>query len=175
MSGLLQNTSNLTGNLILKLIWTMFKKKKTKQLGLSWWLSGRESTCQCRRHRFDLWSGRIPHAAEQLSPRATTYWVCALEPVNHNYRPHTLRSWSPHSPEPELHSKESHRNEKPAHCNFRAAPLLAATGEKREQQQRPRTVKNKSNSINKIKKLKHKRVKCMILSACGIWGCFEMV
>ena len=36
------------------------------------WLSGKESTCQCRRHRFDPWSGRIPHAAGQLSPCATT-------------------------------------------------------------------------------------------------------
>ena len=23
-------------------------------------------------HRFELWSGKIPHATEQLSPRATT-------------------------------------------------------------------------------------------------------
>ena len=36
------------------------------------WLSGRESTCQCRIQGFDLCSGKIPHAAEQLSPCATT-------------------------------------------------------------------------------------------------------
>ena len=36
-----------------------------------WWPSGKESACQCRRHRFDPWSGEIPHAAEQLSPGAT--------------------------------------------------------------------------------------------------------
>ena len=28
--------------------------------GLPWWLSGKESTCQCRRHRFGPWSGRSP-------------------------------------------------------------------------------------------------------------------
>ena len=28
--------------------------------GLPWWLSGKESTCQCRRHRFDPWVGKIP-------------------------------------------------------------------------------------------------------------------
>ena len=28
--------------------------------------------CQCRRHEFNPWSGKIPHALEQLSPRATT-------------------------------------------------------------------------------------------------------
>ena len=31
-----------------------------------------ESVCQCRGHRFDPWSGNIPCAMEQLSPRATT-------------------------------------------------------------------------------------------------------
>ena len=25
-----------------------------------WWLSGKESTCQCRRHRFDPWVRKIP-------------------------------------------------------------------------------------------------------------------
>ena len=29
-------------------------------LGLPRWLSGKESTCQCRRHRFDPWVGKIP-------------------------------------------------------------------------------------------------------------------
>ena len=28
--------------------------------GLLWWLSGKETTCQCRRHRFDPWVGKIP-------------------------------------------------------------------------------------------------------------------
>ena len=28
--------------------------------GLSWWLSGKESACQCRRHRFDPWVGKMP-------------------------------------------------------------------------------------------------------------------
>ena len=28
--------------------------------GLPWWPSGKESTCQCRRHEFDLWVGKIP-------------------------------------------------------------------------------------------------------------------
>ena len=36
----------------------LIKKKKewaqiNKISGLPWWLSGKESTCQCRRHRFD--------------------------------------------------------------------------------------------------------------------------
>ena len=52
-----------------------------------WWLSGKESICQkqtnkkesicqCRRCKFDPWSGKIAHAWEQLSLCATT-----IEPV----------------------------------------------------------------------------------------------
>ena len=28
------------------------------------WLSDKESACQCRRHGFAPWSGKIPHAVE---------------------------------------------------------------------------------------------------------------
>ena len=28
--------------------------------GLPWWISGKEFPCQCRRLRFDPWSGKIP-------------------------------------------------------------------------------------------------------------------
>ena len=37
---------------------------KTNIQGLLWWLSGKESICQCKRHGFDPWSGKIPHAME---------------------------------------------------------------------------------------------------------------
>ena len=40
---------------------------KFRNWGLSWWLSGKESTCQGRRHGFDPWSGKTPHAEKQLS------------------------------------------------------------------------------------------------------------
>ena len=40
--------------------------------GLPWWFSGKESTCQCRRHGFDSWPGKIPHTVKQLSPCPTT-------------------------------------------------------------------------------------------------------
>ena len=44
--------------------------------GLPWWLCGKESSCQCRGHRFESWSGKMSCAAEQLSPCAA-----ATEPV----------------------------------------------------------------------------------------------
>ena len=37
-----------------------FKFVKIVVQGLPWWLSGKESTCQCRRHRFDPWVMKIP-------------------------------------------------------------------------------------------------------------------
>ena len=47
--------------------------------GLPWWLSGRETTCQRRRHGFDPWSRKTPHTVGQLSLGATT-----TEPVLQN-------------------------------------------------------------------------------------------
>ena len=32
----------------------------SKAVGFPWWLGGKESTCQCRRHGFDPWIGKIP-------------------------------------------------------------------------------------------------------------------
>ena len=37
-----------------------FLKRHNLFSGLPWWLNGKESTCQYRRHRFDPWSGKIP-------------------------------------------------------------------------------------------------------------------
>ena len=55
-------------------------------IGLPWWCSGWESACRCRGHGFEPWSGRIPHAAEQLSPWATITEPARLEPVLRNKR-----------------------------------------------------------------------------------------
>ena len=43
------------------------------------WYNEQKSSCQCRGHGFNPWSGKIPHVAEQLSPCDTTneptcYW-----------------------------------------------------------------------------------------------------
>ena len=62
--------------------------------GLPWWLSGYESAWQCRGHGFDPWSGKIPHAVEQLSLCTTT-----TEPERHNY-------WSPCTTTTEAHAPQ---------------------------------------------------------------------
>ena len=77
---------------------------KNRLKGLPWWLSSRESTCQCRRHRFNPWSSEILHAVRQLSLYATT-----TEPKHHNNQsPCTL------SPCP---ATRAHHSERPAHHN----------------------------------------------------------
>ena len=58
-------------------LWVDFKKERSYPLEvrteeLPWWLSGKESACQCRRHRFKSWSGKIPLAEKQLSPCTVT-------------------------------------------------------------------------------------------------------
>ena len=56
---------------------------------LPWWLSGEETACQCRRHGFDPWDGKIPRASEQLSRCATTsepvFWSPATATTEHSY------------------------------------------------------------------------------------------
>ena len=83
---------------------------KVHQMGLPWWFNGKESACQCRRHRFDPWSGRIPQALGTAKSGRHNFWACTLEPRNRNY-------WSPCALEPALRNKRCHLNEKPVHRN----------------------------------------------------------
>ena len=90
-----------------KCIYTQGKVSTSKDLwqGLPWWRSGRESACQCRGHGFEPWSGKIPHAAEQLGPWATITEPARLEPV--------------------LRNKRGHDSDRPAHRNEEWSPLAA--------------------------------------------------
>ena len=40
--------------------WLSDSTTTTRKRGLPWWLSGKESACQCRRRRFYLWVRKIP-------------------------------------------------------------------------------------------------------------------
>ena len=56
-------------------------------VGLPWWLSGKESACQCRRHGFNPWSRKIPWRRKwQPTP--------VYLPGNHNGQ-RSLASYSP--------------------------------------------------------------------------------
>ena len=39
---------------------TLFDTGTSSGLGSPRWINGKESTCQCRRHRFNPWVGKIP-------------------------------------------------------------------------------------------------------------------
>ena len=89
--------------------------------GFPWWCSGWESACQCRAHGFEPWSGKIPHAAEQLGPWATTTEPARLEPVLCNKRgrdgegpTHRDEEWPPlaatgEGPSAETRTQHSHK------------------------------------------------------------------
>ena len=89
-------------------------------MGLPWWLSGKESTCQCRRHGFCPWSGKIPHAAEQLSP-----WAATIEPE--------LRSPGTAATEPAGHSGRGPRTQSPCSAASRATAVRSSCAAAREE------------------------------------------
>ena len=112
------------------------KEKKNTQ-GLPQGLGGKESACECRRHGFDPWSGKVAHAEEQLGPWATSPWAHSrwahvLEPGRRNY-------WSQGTLEPRALQQEK------LDTRNRQYSLLVKTREKPEPQQRPNTDINKQN------------------------------
>ena len=80
------------------------------------WRSGKEPSCQCRRHGFNPWSGKTPHATEQLSSCTTT-----------------TEAWAPYTLPSATRETTATRG------------LQAATRGKPAQQRRFSTVKNKQN------------------------------
>ena len=96
-----------------------------KYVWIPWWLRGKESTCQRRRHRFKPPSGKIPHdPAEQLGPCPTT-----IEPVLWSLEaataePMCCSCWTPGAREPVLHVKRSQPDEKPALHSYKKPPLM---------------------------------------------------
>ena len=73
---ILDSTLSLPAFNLLSTISSTLKLHLKLNPGLPCLLSGKESAGQCRRHGFNSWSGKIPHAAEQLSLCATN-----IEPV----------------------------------------------------------------------------------------------
>ena len=111
----------------------LFMPHKKACAGLPWWHSGWESACQCRAHGFEPWSGKIPHAAEQLGPWATTTEPARLEPV--------------------LRNERGRDSERPVHRN-EEWPLLATT---RESPSTETKTQHSNQAINQSIKLKKKK------------------
>ena len=104
--------------------------------GLPWWLAGKESACQRRRHRFDL---RSRSTTEKRNLRTTT-----AEPV--------IESWGAAAAEVLAPGAR-------VLCTAaEGQPLPAATREKPAQQQRAGTAENKPQ--NKVKEKRCKVTRC---------------
>ena len=77
----------------------LIKKKKwvldlkVNRGGLPWWRSGWESACQCRGHGFEPWSGRIPHAAEQLKKKEVSWGRQVITYIKCTLRAGTYPRW----------------------------------------------------------------------------------
>ena len=57
------------------------------RLGLSWWLSGKETACQCRRHGFDPWVGKILWSRK--------WWLTPVFLPGKSHRERSLAGYSP--------------------------------------------------------------------------------
>ena len=104
------------------------------QGGLPWWHGGWESACQCRGHAFEPWSGRIPHAAEQLSTCTT-----AAEPALWSPRATTTEAHTPRARAPQ---REATAMRSPCTA-MRRVPRLPQLERAHAQQQGPNSAKNK--------------------------------
>ena len=104
--------------------------------GLPWWRSGWESACQCRGHGFAPWSGKIPHAAEQLGPWATTTEPVRLEPV--------------------LRNKRGHDSERPVHRDEEWPPLAATRESPSTETKTQHSFQSINQSINQSLRKKKK-------------------
>ena len=110
--------------------WKRESLRKTKHLKIkrraslvAQWL--RICLPQCRGHGFEPWSGKIPHAAEQLGPWATTTEPARLEPV--------------------LRNERGHDSERPAHSDEEWPPLATT----RESPSTETKTQHSNQSINK--------------------------
>ena len=81
---------------------------------------------QGTRVRSLVWEDPACHGASKSM--CHNYWVCALEPVSHNYSARVPQLLKPTHLEPMLLNKRSHHNEKPVHRN-KELPLLTRTRE----------------------------------------------
>ena len=88
--------------------WTEGFVIKNWSLGFPWWLGGKESSCQCRRHLFHSWSGKIPHTTQQQKAHTQLLNLCS--------RARVLQLLKPTCLEPVLSKKRRHCH-KPSPCN----------------------------------------------------------
>ena len=125
-------------------------KHQNKNPGLPRWLSCRESTCQCRRHQFNPWSGRIPLTTEQLSPRAATTELCSRDHKPQLLKPMSHNCWSPCATTAEACVPRACalQQEKPPQCKAHV-PQLESRPSSLQLEKSPYSNKGPTQPINK--------------------------
>ena len=124
----------------------MREKKRRKKRGLPRRLCGKESAWKCRRHGFDPWSGRTPHATEHLS-------LCTQLPRSRAQEPHqdsrnTATKSCPGSPQPQ---KSPCSSEDPAQPKINTQNYtFKKKGEREGRKERETEKERKATSINSI-------------------------
>ena len=125
--------------------------KFKKDQGLPWWLSGKESAWQCRRHMFYPWSGKIPHPACRRVAKSHVLQLLSL----------CCGAWELQLLEPACPGAHAPKQEKPlkwdAHAlQLESSPQSPQLEKNLTQQQRPSTVKNKETKLlrNKMTELR---------------------
>ena len=101
---------------------------------LLWWLSGKEFTCQCRRHELDPWGRKIPMPMS-TKPAHRNHWASALELETATTEARPLQSLS-------STTREATAVRSP-HIATQSSPRLAATKRAHTKQQRPSRPKIK--------------------------------
>ena len=112
-------------------------------LGLPWWLSGKESTCQYQWHGLDPSSRKIPTCYGATKAVDHSYWACALEPRNHNYWTYVLQLLKPKSLKAYALQQEKPPQWEVCTLQLGSSPCSLQLEKKPMQQQRPRTAKSK--------------------------------
>ena len=144
-------------NSVLPITERSLKKSKEKKIHRNkwffWCLSGKECTCQCRRHEFDSWSG-IPHAPQQLSQCTTTVEPVLLSPVATTTEARASRACAPHQEkQPQLEACALQLESRPHSLQLEKTPTQqwSPSTTKKETHNDPQLTggsKNNSNGSN---------------------------
>ena len=109
------------------------KKIKKSPLGPPWWLSGKESAHQCKRHEVDPRSRSISHAAE---------WGDLCAPATENVRwARELQLLKPIYPKP--HAPQQEKSLQWEDCTPHLESSPCSLQPEKTKQQRPSTARNK--------------------------------
>lgn len=111
-------------------------KEQNMSTRLPWWLSGKDSACQCGRSEFSPWSGRISHVMQRLSPCSQPLTLCSGVQEPGLLSPRAATTKAHMACEPIFATREA-TVVRSLGTATKEQPPLAATKEKLKQQWRP--------------------------------------